>query len=185
MTSTEHGKRLVVEQLGVPADRVYVCPPGVPTWETLGRAPHVPRDGYVLFVGTLEPRKNVGVLLDAYELLAASAGLPALRSCWPGARRQRRRLARIASPAPPLAGHVRHLGYVRNEDRERVFAGARVLVMPSLDEGFGLPALEAMSAGIPVVASNRGSLPEVVGTRRAAVRPHRTWRRWPARSSSC
>jgi alpha-1,3-rhamnosyl/mannosyltransferase len=70
-------------------------------------------------------------------------------------------LARIARP--PLAGRVRHLGYVANEGRERVFAGARVLVMPSLDEGFGLPALEAMSAGIPVVASNRGSLPEVVG----------------------
>ena len=59
---------------------------------------------------------------------------------------------------------MRHLGYVAEDDRERVFAGARVLVMPSLDEGFGLPALEAMSAGIPVVASNRGSLPEVVGT---------------------
>jgi glycosyltransferase involved in cell wall biosynthesis len=59
---------------------------------------------------------------------------------------------------------VRHLGYVPDEERENVFAGARTLVLPSLDEGFGLPALEAMSAGIPVVASNRGSLPEVVGT---------------------
>jgi glycosyltransferase involved in cell wall biosynthesis len=60
---------------------------------------------------------------------------------------------------------------VPDDERENVFAGARVVVMPSLDEGFGLPALEAMSAGIPVVASNRGSLPEVVATGGILVDP--------------
>jgi glycosyltransferase involved in cell wall biosynthesis len=163
VTSTEHGKQLIVEHLGVPGDRVYVCPPGMPTWESLGHAPHVPRDGYILFVGTLEPRKNVGALLDAYELLLrrrpASPSLVLAGRATTEAAPWVERIARA-----PLAGRVRCLGYVRNEDRERVFAGARVLVMPSLDEGFGLPALEAMSAGIPLVASNRGSLPEVVGS---------------------
>jgi glycosyltransferase involved in cell wall biosynthesis len=163
VTSTEHGKRLVVEHLGVAGDRVYVCPPGMPTWQTLGRAPNVPRDGYILFVGTLEPRKNVGALLDAYEYLLrrwpASPSLVLAGRATPAAAPWLDRIARA-----PLAGRVQHLGYVPSEDRERVFAGARVLVMPSLDEGFGLPALEAMSAGIPVVASNRGSLPEVVGS---------------------
>ena len=163
VTSTEHGKRLVGEQLGVPADRVYVCPPGMPTWQALGRAPHVPRDGYILFIGTLEPRKNIGALLDAYELLLERRpAIPALVLAGRATSEAAGWLARIARP--PLAGRVRHLGYVPNDDRERIFAGARVLVMPSLDEGFGLPALEAMSAGIPVVAANRGSLPEVVGT---------------------
>jgi glycosyltransferase involved in cell wall biosynthesis len=163
VTSTEHGKRLVGEHLGVPADRVYVCPPGLPTWQTLGRTPHVPRDGYVLFVGTLEPRKNVGALLDAYELLLERRRTtPSLVLAGRATSEAAGWLARIARP--PLAGRVRHLGYVAPEEREGVFAGARVLVMPSLDEGFGLPALEAMSAGIPVVVSNRGSLPEVVGT---------------------
>src|SRR5918999_203466 len=162
VTSTEHGKRLVGEHLGVPADRVYVCPPGLPIWQSLGRAPHVPRDGYVLFVGTLEPRKNVGALLDAYELLLERRRVvPSLVLAGRATSDAAGWLARIARP--PLAGRVRHLGYVASEERERVFAGARVLVMPSLDEGFGLPALEAMSAGIPVVASNRGSLPEVIG----------------------
>jgi glycosyltransferase involved in cell wall biosynthesis len=66
---------------------------------------------------------------------------------------------------------VRHLGYVAHDDREKLYAGARVLVLPSLDEGFGLPALEAMSAGVPVVASNRGSLPEVVGTGGVLIDP--------------
>jgi glycosyltransferase involved in cell wall biosynthesis len=58
---------------------------------------------------------------------------------------------------------VQYVGYVTDEAREALFAGARTLVLPSLDEGFGLPALEAMAAGIPVVASNAGALPEVVG----------------------
>ena len=71
----------------------------------------------------------------------------------------------------PLAGRVRYAGYVSDEERERLYSGARLLVLPSLDEGFGLPALEAMSAGVPVVASNRGSLPEVVGSAGVLVDP--------------
>jgi glycosyltransferase involved in cell wall biosynthesis len=70
-------------------------------------------------------------------------------------------LSRLSSE--PLRGHVDHLGYVVGGERERLYAGARALLMPSLDEGFGVPALEAMSAGVPVIVSNRGSLPEVVG----------------------
>ena len=170
ITSTEHGKRLVSTQLGVAADRIYVCPPGAPSWQTLGRGPHVPRDGYLLFVGTLEPRKNVGALLDAYALLRSRrSNAPPLVLAGRATSEAAGWLARIA--APPLAGHVRHLGYVPDAEREGVYAGARVLVLPSLDEGFGLPALEAMSAGIPVVASNRGSLPEVVGAGGLLVDP--------------
>src|SRR5207253_6471037 len=71
----------------------------------------------------------------------------------------------------PLAGRVTHLGYVAGEAREDLYRSARVLVMPSLDEGFGLPALEAMSAGVPVVVSSRGSLPEVVEHAGAQVDP--------------
>jgi alpha-1,3-rhamnosyl/mannosyltransferase len=63
----------------------------------------------------------------------------------------------------PLAGQVDHRPYVEASARESLYAGARLLVLPSLDEGFGLPVLEAMSAGVPVVASDRGSLPEVSG----------------------
>jgi alpha-1,3-rhamnosyl/mannosyltransferase len=70
-------------------------------------------------------------------------------------------LQRIAGE--PLKHHIRYTGYVAHEERESLYAGARALVLPSFDEGFGLPVLEAMSAGVPVVTSNRGSLPEVVG----------------------
>jgi alpha-1,3-rhamnosyl/mannosyltransferase len=163
ITPTEHVKRLVSEGLGVALDRIYACSPGAPTWRTLGRRPNVPRDGYLLFVGTLEPRKNLGVLLDAYAiLLRTQTAVPTLVIVGRTTAEAASWLARIAEP--PLVGHVRVLGYVPDAERENVYAGARVLILPSLDEGFGLPALEAMSAGVPVVASSRGALPEVVGT---------------------
>jgi glycosyltransferase involved in cell wall biosynthesis len=170
ITSTAYGKRIVSDRLGVPADRIYVCPPGAPSWQTLGRSPNVPRDGCLLFLGTLEPRKNIGALLDAYSMLVRR--LPTAPPLVLAGRRTAAAhewMARINQP--PLAGRVRYVGYVADSDRERLYAGARVLVVPSLDEGFGLPALEAMSAGIPVVASNRGSLPEVLGDAGTFVDP--------------
>jgi glycosyltransferase involved in cell wall biosynthesis len=166
ITSSMHTRALINERLGVELDRIYCCPPGAPTWTTLGRAPHVPQGGYILFVGTLEPRKNIGFLLDVFEQLLVrgrrpNGAIPRLRiggGASPDARDWIDRMSR-----PPLASQIDYLGYVRDEDRERLFAGARALVLPSLDEGFGLPALEAMSAGVPVIASNRGALPEIVG----------------------
>jgi glycosyltransferase involved in cell wall biosynthesis len=172
ITSTDHGKRLVGDRLGVARDRIYTCGPGAPTWRTLGRRPNVPRGGYLLFVGTLEPRKNLGVLLDAYSiLLSTQREVPPLLIAGRSTREAAPLLARTVEP--PLAGHVRVLGYVSDAERENLYAGARALILPSLDEGFGLPVLEAMSAGVPVVASNRGALPEVVGTGGMLIDPTR------------
>ena len=170
ITSTAYGKGQISDRLGVADDRIYVCPPGAPSWKTLGREPNLPPDGCVLFVGTLEPRKNIGVLLDAYTRVLNS-GVPAPRLVLAGRATPAASewLTRIAMA--PLAGHVTHLGYVKNEEREALYRSARLLVMPSLDEGFGLPALEAMSAGIPVIVSSRGSLPEVVGGAGAVIDP--------------
>ena len=149
---------------------MYACSPGAPQWRTLGQTPRAPAGGYVLFVGTLEPRKNIGVLLDAYTRASRSGrDLPRLVLAGAATPDARGWLAQIASP--PLHGHVEHIGYVAQHDREHLYAGARALVMPSLDEGFGLPVLEAMSAGIPVIASNRGALPEVVGSAGTLVPP--------------
>jgi len=162
ITSSEHTKRLVINHLGVSPERVYICPPGAPTWQTLGRAPNNPHNGYILFLGTLEPRKNLDVLLDAYAtLLRGSRRVPPLVIAGGASPDARSWLQRIAGE--PLKHHIRYTGYVANEEREALYAGARALVLPSFDEGFGLPVLEAMSAGVPVVTSNRGSLPEVVG----------------------
>jgi alpha-1,3-rhamnosyl/mannosyltransferase len=72
---------------------------------------------------------------------------------------------------PPLLGRVRYIGYVDPSKRRALYEGARVLVQPSFEEGFGLPVLEAMTIGVPVVASRRGSLPEVVGDAGPLVDP--------------
>lgn len=162
VTSTEHGRSLVINQLGVAPHHVHVCTAGAPEWQALGRGPNVPAGGYALFLGSLEPRKNVGALLDAWELLIQRGITTPLvlagRSSNPAATAWLERIAQ-----PPLSGHVTYRGYVEHAQREALFTGARLLMLPSLDEGFGLTALEAMSAGVPLVASNRGSLPEVVG----------------------
>ena len=171
ITSTQHGKKLVTERLGVPGDHIYVCPAGAPAWQQLGREPAVPTGSNVLFLGTLEPRKNIGTLLDAYEaLLRRRADAPQLVLAGRPTEDASEWLQRITRP--PLAGHVTHVGYVSQNQRERLYAEARLLVLPSLDEGFGLTALEAMSAGVPVVVSNRGSLPEVVGGAGTFIEPH-------------
>jgi glycosyltransferase involved in cell wall biosynthesis len=168
VTSSFHTRTLVIEQLGVTADRVHVCPFGAPVWRTLGRGPNVPRDGYLLFVGTLLARKNVGTLLDAYmQLIARVPDAPRLVLAGMATADAEPWLARLRRA--PLQGRVEHRGYVT--DREPVYAGARALILPSLDEGFGIPALEAMSAGVPVIASNRGSLPEVIGTAGTLLEP--------------
>jgi glycosyltransferase involved in cell wall biosynthesis len=170
ITSTQYGRGQVIERLGVPADRIYVCPPGAPEWQTLGQAPNVPTDGCILFVGTLEPRKNIGALLDAYaRAVTRRPNMPKLILAGRATDAATEWLTRITTA--PLSGHVEHLGYVDNDQRENLYRSARVLVMPSLDEGFGLPALEAMSAGVPVIVSSRGSLPEVVQDAGAQVDP--------------
>jgi glycosyltransferase involved in cell wall biosynthesis len=173
ITSTEYGRRLVIDQLGVPGDRIYVCPPGAPSFNLDAQTENrksLDSHACVLFLGTLEPRKNIGALLDAYELLLQRhSPVPPLVLAGHATEAAAPWLARIA--APPLAGRVHHRGYVSGSERNELFASACVLVLPSLDEGFGLTALEAMSAGVPLVASNRGSLPEVVGNGGTLVDP--------------
>src|SRR5262249_8969752 len=110
-----------------------------------------------LFFGTLEPRKNVGLLLDAYSMLSDAPRLVLAGGVPPEAHELLRRVE-----AHPLAGRVEVRGYIAPEDRQRLYMGALALIVPSHGEGFGIPALEAMTVGVPVVAANRGALPELI-----------------------
>ena len=170
MTSSAYTRDTLLKTFDLDPARVHLVRPGAPAWATLGQAAHAPRDGYVLFIGTLDARKNLGVVLDAYEQPAARTHrLPPLvvaGGIGPGGDAWLERMRRA-----PLSASVSYRGYVPDADREALFAGARAVVLPSWDEGFGLPALEAMAAGIPVVVSNRGALPEVVGTAGVIVDP--------------
>ncbi|HEY7170315.1 MAG TPA: glycosyltransferase family 1 protein [Vicinamibacterales bacterium] len=152
--------REVERLLEVPRDRIVVCSPGAPAWTPRPAEP----DGaaYVLFFGTLEPRKNVGALLDAYGQLAGRRrDLPPLVLAGKATDAARPWLEQI--DRAPLKGLVRHIGYVDPANRQALYEGARLLVQPSYEEGFGLPVLEAMTLGVPVIAADRGALPEVLG----------------------
>lgn len=166
---SRHTRDAVRTRLGLRHDRVVICSPGAPAWASTIAARREPV--HLLFVGTLEPRKNVGVLLDAYERLTASRPEPPplilAGKTTPWARGWIRRLAE-----PPLAGRVRHVGYVDRPTLLDLLRRARLLVAPSLDEGFGMQALEAMACGVPVVASTAGSLPEVIGEAGLLVDPY-------------
>lgn len=160
--------REVERHFEIPADRIALCTPGAPAWS--------PRDapsrhrGYVLFLGTLEPRKNIGGLLDAYErLVAKRSDLPELVIAGKATDEAAPWLQRLT--VGPLAKVARYIGYVERSRRHGLYEGARLLVQPSFGEGFGMPVLEAMTIGLPVVAADRGALPEVLGDAGLLVDP--------------
>lgn len=161
--------RAVADQLAdayaVPPDRLAVTPLGVdPAWAStpVPDAIWLQRHGlptdYVLAVGTLEPRKNLATLVGAYRLLhQRGVELPALVLVGDEGWGDRLDLAALPDGLVVLTGHL------PSDDLRRVVAGARLLVFPSLDEGFGLPPLEALACGVPVLASDLPVTREVLG----------------------
>jgi len=179
---SEHTKRDIIKEYGIACDRVHVVPYGVDhgrfhpaatldrQWaQTLGI-----REGYVLHVGVFSQRKNIPTLLRAFAHLRSERN-------W-----GQRQLVLAGSESPgvtgateiyetirnlDLAGSVVLTGHVPDEHIPGLYSHARVLVMPSLYEGFGFPILESMAVGTPVVASNTSSLPEVAGDAAILVPP--------------
>ena len=158
LVPSEYVKRKVAARFGV--DNILVTSAGVNKEVFHPWAPKHTFDlpaRYVLFVGSLEPRKNLSMLLqawdkvkdefsDAWLVIAGDTG-------------------KVFHPVhlPPQMERVRFLGYVPDVALPSLYEGAKLFVFPSLDEGFGLPVLEAMACGTPVIVSNGGALPEVVG----------------------
>ncbi len=162
----------------VASDRVSVVYNGLdPRYETLPSARAVQRflatiaqaRPYVLFVGTIEPRKNLPRLVRAFELVAPKQ--PALDLLICGTWGWRYGAAREAIERSAFRDRIRVLGYLPSADLPLLYAGARVLVYPSLEEGFGFPPLEAMAMGTPVITSDTSALPEVVGDAGVLVDP--------------
>jgi alpha-1,3-rhamnosyl/mannosyltransferase len=126
---------------------------------------------YLLAVGTLEPRKNLQVALRAYMQLPQQVRkrFPLVLVGMKGWR-----TSELEKQIAPLvrAGEVRQIGYLPREELAMVIAGALTLIYPSIYEGFGLPPLEAMACGVPVIASDISSLPEVVGDTGLLINPH-------------
>lgn len=166
---SQHTASEVEKRLGVNPASITLCPNGAPRWPA---RKSLPPTGHILFVGSITPRKNIGVLLDAYaELLGKREDLPSLILAGPTSSRNSKWLELIESS--PFNGRVKCTGYLNRAELKKYYDNALVLVLPSLNEGFGLPALEAMTIGVPVVASNRGALPEIVGNSGLLVDPTR------------
>lgn len=179
--SVERAQRILVDSAfigaevcrhyGLSEDRVAIAPLGyaarfyprsaqqlLPCMKQLGLNP----GQYLLCVGTLEPRKNLQLVLHAYELLPSDvrARCPLVIVGMPGWRSEQ-----LAAPLQRAvtSGQVRLLGYQDDATVAELLAGARLLAFPSLYEGFGLPVLEAMASGVPVLLTRSSALPEVAG----------------------
>lgn len=124
---------------------------------------------YFLFVGTLEPRKNLGRLIEAFAL-ARSRGMDDCRLIIAGAAGWNTAIDQAIRSAG-VDAHVDVLGHVDDNVLHGYLAGAIALCLPSLYEGFGLPALEAMQYGTPVIGPDRSSIPEIVGEAGLLVDP--------------
>ncbi|HET6963708.1 MAG TPA: glycosyltransferase family 1 protein [Acidimicrobiales bacterium] len=174
-TDSEFVAGEVVEAFGVPPERVRAIHPGIPalaagSGTAAGPAPDVgapPR--YILAVGTVEPRKDYPGLVRAFDALAGDrpdVGLVIVGADAWGAEDLHAALAE----SPHRARIVRP-GYLSDAELAGLIRSAAVLAYPSRYEGFGFPPLQAMAAGVPVVATAAGSIPEVVGTAAATVPP--------------
>ena len=125
---------------------------------------------YFLFVGTLEPRKNLSTLLQSYLLYLKRAKNPLPLVLAGGIGWRSEYFDEVLQKAL-ASGYVKKVGYVAEEELIALYAGARAFVFPSLYEGFGLPPLEAMACATPVIASNSSSIPEVVGDAGVLIDP--------------
>lgn len=172
---SEHTKRDVVHLLGVPAEKVEVIYCGVePEFYPRSRAEvqafrqqkGLP-ERFVLFVGTLEPRKNVRRLIEAYAQIRDLG----VKLVIVGGKGWLYGDIFASVERLGLSSEVLFAGYVPAEELPLWYNAAELFVFPSLYEGFGLPPLEAMACGTPVVSSNAASLPEVIGEAGLLVAP--------------
>jgi glycosyltransferase involved in cell wall biosynthesis len=165
--------------LGLSADRIYVIaeaadPRFRPRPDGQHRRQILARYGidqpYLLYVGGLNARKNIARLLEAFAQLRPR--YPNLRLVIAGKRQWKSAEIDAAFARLALGNSVYFTGYVDDADLPDLYSAAELFVFPSLYEGFGLPPLEAMACGTPVVTSNCSSLPEVVGDAAVTVPPH-------------
>jgi glycosyltransferase involved in cell wall biosynthesis len=164
---SEQSKRDVIAAYGVSPDKITViyeaadprfCPQPAETVAAVRARYNLP-DRYLLFVGTIEPRKNLGRVLTAFERLHAEGLTDVLVIVGKRGWLYDDFFARLEGS--PAKHAVIFPGFVPDTDLPAVYAGAQALAFPTEFEGFGLPVLEAMACGTPVVCSNTSSLPEV------------------------
>ncbi len=172
LADSENTKKDLIELLNVAPERITVVPAGIeprfcpvrdPVKLAEVRARYKLPEWFILMVGTIEPRKNLSRLLTAYGRLRRQTGLPhALVIAGKAGWLYQGVYDQVAKEG--LTDHVLFPGFVDDADLPALYTLADLLAFPSLYEGFGLPPLEAMACGTPVVTSDNSSLPEAVGS---------------------
>jgi glycosyltransferase involved in cell wall biosynthesis len=173
---SEFTKQEMIRWLQVPADRITVtyngvdprfAPPDPLVLDAFRRRVGLPEQ-FILFIGTLEPRKNVPTLLEAYARIASETNVPLILGGGKGWLYDE-----IFAKAEQLnlGDRIRFAGFIDDADLPLWYAAATVFTLPSFYEGFGIPLIEAMACGTPVVASTSSSLPEIVGDAGLLVSP--------------
>lgn len=183
LTVSEASRADIIDHLGFAPERVSAIHQAVLGPPAVAVEPNVEArqlralfdlepQGYFLFYGATEPKKNVGRLIEAY--LGSPIECP-LVIAGPSAWRSEGELRLLdGAHGKPLAraGQIRRIGYLPPDHLALLLRGARGLVFPSLYEGFGLPPVEAMRVGVPVIAGDAGALPEIVGDAALLVDPY-------------
>lgn len=173
---SQYTREEAIALLDVPPEHVIVVPmargqrfhPGGPDRDALAFEIGI-AGRYVLAVGTLEPRKNLVTVLRAFARIASA--VDDIELVITGGRGWRNEAFEVELERLDLAGRVRLTGFVSEERLVDLYAGAACFLFPSLAEGFGLPVIEAMACGAPVITGNRTSLPEVAGEAALLVEP--------------
>jgi glycosyltransferase involved in cell wall biosynthesis len=179
LTVSEYSKREIIEYFKLPESKVRVVSeaarsvfsvlqPGSEINQTLSRFGLEPDKPFLMYVGGISPHKNLNTLVDTFHLIIQNANFSSVKlvlvgdykddpffSAYPSLKKQIDRLG--------LSDKVIFTGYIEDLELAHLYNSTSMVVLPSLEEGFGLPAVEAMACGTPVAASHRGSLPEVLG----------------------
>lgn len=183
LTVSETSKQDILRRFRIPADKVTVIynaiderltvPPAAEDFERV-RNRYQLKNPFALYVGNIKPHKNLERLIEAFRELRQETAFESLTLVIIGDEISRYQGLRRAVHTHKLHKHVRFLGFVAPATLAVLYRLAGVFVFPSLYEGFGLPPLEAMYVGTPVVTSNVSSLPEVVGDAAVLVDPYST-----------
>lgn len=172
--NSEHTRQDLVKQYGIPRGRTQVVHMGLSesfrnayqkaeSIAAVKQQLQLAERQYFLFIGSVEAKKNVELLLRAFGM-ALGAGLNADLVIGGRAGWKSELVQEVVEELPQLKERVKFLGFVDQQNIAPLVAGARALVLPSRYEGFGMPVVEAMAAGTPVLCSNRGALPEIAGS---------------------
>ncbi|MHB0914237.1 MAG: glycosyltransferase family 4 protein [Thermoleophilia bacterium] len=182
LTISEHSRRDLIEIYGLPEDKVVVAYLAAsPVFRPLAedgeaglrtvKEKYGVGDDYLLSVGNLQPRKNMVRMIKAYAMLRDLRPDIKCKLVIVGKKAWKHDPILSFVSRSPWASDIILTGYVPEHDLALLYAGARIFLYPSIYEGFGLPPLEAMACGTPVVVSDRTSLPEVVGDAGIKVNP--------------